>query len=369
MLIRAIVFMLTLCCLALAQYASDECDTKFIGDGICDDMIGNEGLNSPICGYDGGDCCIDSCLMKNRQYSCGMAGYHCLDPSFSTNNTRYFLEYSFMLGNLTRFSKQEFKSVLSLALNEMIELRNVSFDFHDLSVVLNLGGVHTITLATVAEVSKQTNPDSVLTLLNNSFANKMMERLLRVYARILSFVDLYYVVLCPSFPSPDSCSMQFSTPQNNETESTDSSSSSSSSCSLDNESWNNFYSFPSTRFSFIFIFFFALLIFWLSLAVLSLVLCCKKLFPGKSVVSSVLKTFRIDHFLLLGAFKSFVYFYIVIEFLLWPSSSIRCIEFNYYEEKESNILYLLATLWFYPLFLTASKFMLIFFLICITFSS
>jgi hypothetical protein len=356
MLISAIVFTMCFGFLAIAQYASEECDIKFIGDGICDDMIGNKGLNSPTCDYDGGDCCIDSCLMKNRQYSCGMAGYHCLDPSFSPNNTRYFLEYSFMLGNLTQFNKQELRSVLSLALNEMIELRNVSFDFHNLSVIFNLGGVRTITLVTLVEVSKQTNPDSVLRLLNNSFANKMMERLLRVYARMLSFVDLYYVVLCPSFTSPDFCEIQFSAPHNNETKSTDSSSSSSSSsCSLDNESWNSFYSFPSTRFSFIFIFSFALLFFWLSLTLLSLVLCYKKLLAGKSVVSSFLKTFRIHYLVLLGLCKSFIYCYVVIEFLLWQSSTIQCIEFNFYEEKESNILYLLATLWFYPVFLIASK--------------
>ena len=46
----------------------------YISDGQC-----NEPANTAACGWDGGDCCECTCV--NGSYSCGQAGYNCLDPA------------------------------------------------------------------------------------------------------------------------------------------------------------------------------------------------------------------------------------------------------------------------------------------------
>ena len=48
---------------------------EYIGDGYCD---GDE-FNTEECGYDGGDCCADTC--EDARYDCGDNGYECLDSS------------------------------------------------------------------------------------------------------------------------------------------------------------------------------------------------------------------------------------------------------------------------------------------------
>ncbi len=45
---------------------------KLIGDGLCHDPT-----NNAECGYDGGDCCASTCVGPN----CGAWGYACVDPS------------------------------------------------------------------------------------------------------------------------------------------------------------------------------------------------------------------------------------------------------------------------------------------------
>lgn len=64
-----------------------ECDwpgmhKSFIGDGICHDSMGGC-YNSAICGWDGGDCCEDTCKSSNY-IDCGHDGYVCRNPN-STN--------------------------------------------------------------------------------------------------------------------------------------------------------------------------------------------------------------------------------------------------------------------------------------------
>lgn len=51
---------------------------SFIGDGICHEELPGC-YNTEICGYDGGDCCEDTC--KDSNYvKCGHDGYACKDP-------------------------------------------------------------------------------------------------------------------------------------------------------------------------------------------------------------------------------------------------------------------------------------------------
>jgi hypothetical protein len=47
-------------------------NSQIFGDGLCHDAANNEG-----CGYDGGDCCEETCVGDN----CGAWGYTCRDPS------------------------------------------------------------------------------------------------------------------------------------------------------------------------------------------------------------------------------------------------------------------------------------------------
>lgn len=47
----------------------------YLSDGQCDDAT-----NTEACGWDGGDCCECTCV-DGSSYSCGEAGYHCLDPA------------------------------------------------------------------------------------------------------------------------------------------------------------------------------------------------------------------------------------------------------------------------------------------------
>ena len=44
---------------------------EFIGDGNCDRIN-----NTPDCGYDGGDCCICTCV---RSMACTLSGFNCID--------------------------------------------------------------------------------------------------------------------------------------------------------------------------------------------------------------------------------------------------------------------------------------------------
>jgi len=53
--------------------------SSFLGDGYCDSV---GGYNTAVCGWDGGDCCSSSCE-DSAEYTCGEYGYTCLDPDSS----------------------------------------------------------------------------------------------------------------------------------------------------------------------------------------------------------------------------------------------------------------------------------------------
>lgn len=61
---------------------------SFIGNGIC-----NDGLygcyNTEICGWDGGDCCEDTCKRESNYLDCGHDGYFCRDPTSKNCDSWY----------------------------------------------------------------------------------------------------------------------------------------------------------------------------------------------------------------------------------------------------------------------------------------
>mmetsp|Transcript_65510 Transcript_65510/g.76993 ORF Transcript_65510/g.76993 Transcript_65510/m.76993 type:complete len:816 (+) Transcript_65510:112-2559(+) len=55
---------------------------SFLGDGTCNmEMC----YNTEVCGFDGGDCCADTCHSAADYIPCGIDGYQCSDP-----NSKYF---------------------------------------------------------------------------------------------------------------------------------------------------------------------------------------------------------------------------------------------------------------------------------------
>jgi hypothetical protein len=80
-------------CTALKECYWDGIHPSFIGDGVCHDNI-HGCYNTAVCGWDGGDCCKDTCAGDFDYVECGHEGFACRDP-FSedcdrdyTNNCR-----------------------------------------------------------------------------------------------------------------------------------------------------------------------------------------------------------------------------------------------------------------------------------------
>ena len=71
----------TFVCTRIGGYAYDECYSQYfcyVGDGYCDSST----LNTAECGYDGGDCCVETCI-DHEFYNCGKYGaFNCIDPDY-----------------------------------------------------------------------------------------------------------------------------------------------------------------------------------------------------------------------------------------------------------------------------------------------
>lgn len=48
-----------------------DCIADRLGNGKCDDLMAE--MNTAGCGYDGGDCCVQTC--RDATFSCGSGGY------------------------------------------------------------------------------------------------------------------------------------------------------------------------------------------------------------------------------------------------------------------------------------------------------
>ncbi|KAG7364629.1 hypothetical protein IV203_037831 [Nitzschia inconspicua] len=75
-------------CTALTKCDWDGIHRNWIGDGVCHDNM-HGCYNTAICGYDGGDCCQDTCeITETATYmECGHDGYACKDPKSANCNS------------------------------------------------------------------------------------------------------------------------------------------------------------------------------------------------------------------------------------------------------------------------------------------
>lgn len=68
-------------CDALTECKWDGMKETWLGDGVCHDNM-HGCYNTAICGYDGGDCCKDTCNDDRSEFkTCGQDGYLCKDPN------------------------------------------------------------------------------------------------------------------------------------------------------------------------------------------------------------------------------------------------------------------------------------------------
>ncbi len=68
-------------CTALTECEWEGMHKNWIGDGVCHSNM-HGCYNTALCGYDGGDCCEDTCRITatSSYVECGHDGYACVDP-------------------------------------------------------------------------------------------------------------------------------------------------------------------------------------------------------------------------------------------------------------------------------------------------
>eukprot|EP00750_Incisomonas_marina_P033582 INCI9907.11.p1 GENE.INCI9907.11~~INCI9907.11.p1 ORF type:complete len:866 (+),score=106.04 INCI9907.11:110-2707(+) len=85
-LLLAVLSQVTLFVTAATCAVSDSDQATFSADGVCD-----SGLNTDGCGWDGGDCCRQSCVEPFDTNGCPRDGvpFNCLDPKYSNNEASF----------------------------------------------------------------------------------------------------------------------------------------------------------------------------------------------------------------------------------------------------------------------------------------
>jgi len=83
----------TFVCARLGGFAYEGCNSKYscyVGDSYCDSTL----TNTPECGYDGGDCCRDTCVGVEAYDYCSDDRFTCVDPEYSCSDFfGFFFEF------------------------------------------------------------------------------------------------------------------------------------------------------------------------------------------------------------------------------------------------------------------------------------
>jgi hypothetical protein len=238
---------------------------EWLGDGWCDDGLGYDpSYNSAICGYDHGDCCLQTCT--SSQYPCGHAGYLCMDPEArQVNASRLAMRFLVANTSLTRPSDADSSAlsnlvqmaILSYLLNassmDVMELRIGVLaslqpeDYDDETrrmlswVALDRGESGRAFNWTVSCLLVYSNVSEVaVNALADSVASGAMERALRLVARLLDHMAFAFVVVCGEDDPAKCIASQSSVFSTNQTalEGQDR-------CSRDDRRWRAWYGTPA----------------------------------------------------------------------------------------------------------------------------
>lgn len=344
---------------------NEDCEATIIenvGDGFCDSQLGYADYNTENCEYDGGDCCLISCIFNGRKEFCGIADYDCKSPIYNQSQIINELQYSMFLGNFTladyEQSRDTFQSVLFLSLSKLLEDRSDATltDFYlDISstiiskslLLLNLRANITVPLDDSDLIENE-----ILTVLNNSIKYKWLERYLRLYSRILHLSNFYFIVVCSASNYPQECSLLTLAPTHRPSlpptipSSALPNTANADTNDLSGNNWNLFYSRPS-RLPLYLLFLILSSVGWLWNAIQgsSTILYSDDTLEEKILLSS----------LVLGSFCRFFSNISIISLYATTNDSIQSIEFVTFSYSWQYLPYIISSLWFYPLFVEAGK--------------
>lgn len=194
-----------------------------IGDGWCDDYsLSKEGtlfdLNSQMCGFDGGDCCIQSCNRSASIYGCRISGLQCKDPRYINQSLSSNFSLSVLATNVTHLLGEiESNAVFLLGLQYQIQdatdpstrvsvISSVSSNFTTM-----FGRPIVIVNAVVTTYSETESAASFKGALRHSETSPesaqlpALERSVRLAAERVNSEALIHVVLCRNGIGAENC--------------------------------------------------------------------------------------------------------------------------------------------------------------------
>lgn len=337
-LIRTWIFVMIL---RLLFATDDNCllSSTRVGDGICDEMLGYQDSNSKECQYDGGDCCIDTCILMKRTFECGVAGYHCIDPSAIQDEFRFQIEYTFLLGNVSQpLDQQQLQALISLSYQKILGLSHSNVSFVDLRVsyipTSKTSAVITSTFECDLPTNDQMNLERTLSIMTKYTVNKDLERFVRLYARLINYPKFSYLIICPSFESIELCEsgvvppIEINSLSPNDIE-----------CTLSSEVFQELYNFPG-RYS-------------LFMGVLTLIFAIWILVAFQEIICWFKFNLKLRYESSLRVpcvfIKCMTFLYIFVQFGL-KQKDVQCIQFNFIDIAHFHPYYFYLLLWFTPLF-------------------
>ena len=337
----------------------------WVGDGICDERIGYDGYNTPNCLFDGGDCCLESCRSSNGMLGCGDVGYSCLDPNNEGLQSISQIQYAFFVGNVSSFVSQDprFNHALLLTLRQLlfpVASSNISLSDFLVDTRWNVINRQVALLQlsfniTTSLTNSATEESLILSLLNDSIRNQSFEKYLRLYARILQFLSLYFVNVCSiSDLSNSSCQLipffslpPTSLPTRLQPLTGDSNDTTLESSALTSYNWSKYYHYPDKLPLYI-IFLIALATNW-SVCLLN---GFARLF---FIIHRAAERIVVLSLLLAGACQLFSIINLLVLYTGTGEYMVQQLEFQTIPGRWMYFSYILSTLWYYPFFCFSRK--------------